>query len=287
MKTKNYPIGILFFISTLFLLTAASARAAELKPNTLKAWNASVEAAEQRIAGELSSKDGFLLLDFQGKVRAAQERKEVLAGKIPIKKLANESNGKVIKVPDGTLQHWRGSVFIPGVTLDFVLSKVSNPSVDDTKQEDVLESRVLDDKTPGQRKIFLKLQRSTIVTVVFNTEHLVTYQSNGGNRASSSSIATKIAEVDRSKKEEREKPEGHDRGFLWKMNSYWRYQQVEGGVIVECESMTLSRSIPAFLELIAPPIINRIAHESIERTLQSLRSRLTKAYKLNVASAAL
>jgi hypothetical protein len=280
MIAKSYPLITLSFINMLFLLTAASAYAADLHPNTLKAWRVSVEAAEQRIANELSSKSGFLAFDFQEPPRANAERKAVLSGEVQVKQLAEESGGKAIHVPDGAIHHWRGSIFVPGVTLDFVLARIANPTADDTKQEDVLESRVIE-RTPGQLKLYLKLQRSKIVTAVYNTEHLVQYKLNGDDRASSSSIATKIVEIERlSKNREREKPEGHDRGFLWKMNSYWRYQQVEGGVIVECESMTLSRSIPWLLEPIARPIINSIAHESMERTLQSLRTRLVRAHQL-------
>jgi hypothetical protein len=272
-------------IGMLILFTAGSAYAAKLQPQTLKAWDDSVKAVERRIVEELGSQNRFLALDFQDTAQAARERKEVLAGKIPIKQLVIESNGKEIKVPDGTINHWRGSVFVPGVTLDFVYSRISNPSADDARQEDVLDSRVFDTTTPGQHKLYLKLQRTKIVTVLYNTEHLVTYKMKDKDRASSSSVATKIVEIERlSKDKEREKPEGHDRGFLWKMNSYWRYQQVDGGVIVECESLTLSRSIPSLIAAIARPIINSIAHESMERTLQSMRTRLERAQRLNVAA---
>ena len=100
-------------------------------------------------------------------------------------------------------------------------------------------------------------------------------------QAYSSSIATKISEIERlNGNTEREKPEGHDRGFLWRMNSYWRYQQVPGGVIVECESMTLSRSIPSFLEYMVRPIINKVARESMHRTLQSMKARILRSYAL-------
>jgi hypothetical protein len=263
----------------LLFLIAAPVYAADLHPDTLKAWCASVEVTERRIADELSSSKGFLALDFQDPKHAVRERKEVLAGEIPVKPVPTDANGKSIKVPDGLINHWRGSIFIPGVTLNFVLSRIQNPAAEDTKQEDVLESRVLE-RTPEQLKLYLKLQRSSIVTVVYNTEHLVQYKSSGKDRASSRSIATKIVEVERlSGNREKEKPEGHDRGFLWKMNSYWRYQQVDGGVIVELESMTLSRSIPALLKPIAGPIINRIASESMERTLKSLRTRLVRAHQ--------
>jgi hypothetical protein len=283
MMAKSYPIITLSLVNMLFLFTAPFLHAAELHPETLKAWRTSVEAAEQRIAKELSSQNGFLALDFQDAPKAARERKTVLSGEILIKQLANESNGKEIKVPDGMIHHWRGSVFIPGVSLDYVLSRVRNPTEADTRQEDVLDSRVLE-RTPGQLKLYLKLQRSKIVTVLFNTEHLVQYKLDGTSRATSSSIATKIAEIERlSGNKEREKPEGHDRGFLWKMNSYWRYEVVDGGVIVECESMTLSRSIPALLSWVRP-IVNSIAHESMERTLQSMRARLVRDYRPNTAA---
>ena len=72
---------------------------------------------------------------------------------------------------------------------------------------------------------------------------------------------------------EREKPEGKDHGFLWKLNSYWRYQQVDGGVLVECESLTLSRGVPAILAPFVKPIISGVARESMKRTLTSMRDR--------------
>jgi hypothetical protein len=279
MTDKTYRIIARLSYILFFLVTAASLHAADLQPDTLEAWRDSVKITEHRIAEELSSSSGFLALDFQDPEEAKRERKEVLSGEIPVKQVSVESSGKKIKVPDGTIHHWRGSIFIPDVTLDFVLSRVRNPTTEDTKQEDVLDSRVLERK-PNQFRLYLKLQRSSIVTVRYNTEHLVQYKSDGPDRASSRSIATKIAEIERiSGDREKEKPEGHDRGFLWKMNSYWRYQQVDGGVIVELESMTLSRSIPFLLRLIAPPIINSIAKESMERTLQSMCKRLTQAYQ--------
>jgi hypothetical protein len=263
----------------IILIAAARVQAADLQPDTLKAWSESVEITERRVAQELSSSRGFLALDFQDRAHAARERKDVLSGKIPIKQVSPDFNGKSIDVPDGTLQHWRGSILIPGVTLGFVLSRLQNPTAEDAKQEDVLDSRVLE-QTPEQIRLYLKLQRSSIVTVAYNTEHLVQYKRNGAGRASSRSIATKIAEIERlSGNLEKEKPEGHDRGFLWKMNSYWRYQQVDEGVIVELESMTLSRSVPGVIRPVVNPIIHSIAKESMERTLQSMRDRLVRVYQ--------
>ncbi len=65
--------------------------------------------------------------------------------------------------------------------------------------------------------------------------------------------------------------------FLWRLNSYWRYSAVDGGVLVECESLTLSRSIPAILRVFIGRLINSAARESMDRTLESMRTRLTSA----------
>jgi hypothetical protein len=42
---------------------------------------------------------------------------------------------------------------------------------------------------------------------------------------------------------------------------------------VELESLTLSRDLPSLLRPIAAPLINRVARESIARTLQALARR--------------
>ena len=70
------------------------------------------------------------------------------------------------------------------------------------------------------------------------------YVRPGGDRAWSRIEATRIAELDDpGSPNEREKPIGNDSGFLWRMNLYWRYVQVDSGVLVECEQLTLSLSI--------------------------------------------
>jgi hypothetical protein len=273
------PFIVLFISALMFLFGASAMNAAELHPETVKAWSDYVKATEKRISAELASKEGFLSLDFQVASKVARERQSLLSGNILIEKVPVDDAG-VKDIPDGMIHHWRGIVFIPGVSLDSVLVRVENPTSENVKQEDVMDSRVLE-KEPGQLRLFLKLQRSKIVTVVYNTEHLIRYLKCSDSKAWSSSIATKIREIE---KGEREKPEGRDSGFLWKLNSYWRYEQVAGGVIVECESMTLSRSIPPVLSLLVNPIINRVARESMQRTLLSFRTRMTRGIQQSASN---
>ena len=133
----------------------------------------------------------------------------------------------------------------------------------------MLASKILEDRGDTLR-VYLKLTRKELITVTYNTEHLVELTRHGPGRASSRSVATKIAELaDAGTPREREKPAGSDLGLLWRLNAYWWYEEVPGGVLVECESLSLSRGIPLLLKPFASGTVDRIARESMARTLET------------------
>lgn len=272
---RRWLLGLAWAI---WILQAQSLTAVTLESRTVQAWTTYVEATEQRIARELESGSRFLALDFQPFSQVDQELRSIAAGRIPVSRMVTfDAQGREFTVDGGAIHHWRGCVRVPGVDLQDVLSRIAYPGPLDEQQEDVLDSVVLG-RGPDWLRVYLKLQRSKIVTVVYNTEHLVSYRRHGGGRASSRSEALKIAELEfPNSAREKEKPQGSDHGFLWRLNSYWRYQQVEGGVLVECESVSLSRSIPAVLEFLVRPIIDRTARQSMQRTLAGLRDRLVRS----------
>ena len=261
------------------LLTGASAAAAaaEPEPRTVAAWNRYVEATERRIAAELghAQPDRFLVQDFRD--GAAEARRDVLAGRVRIDELeTRDAGGERIRVPKGAIHHWLGSALIPDVTLDEVLHALIYTVEPEALQDDVIESRVLARPGEDRLEVFLKLRRKQMVTVHYNTEHAVAYTRHRPGAASSRSVATRIAELDDAgTARERERPTDRDRGFLWRLNSYWRYRQVDAGVIVECESLSLSRSIPRLLRWMAAPLINRAARDILARTLASMADVLS------------
>ena len=261
-----------------------AADAAELHPQTVAAWDAYVAATEQRIEVELVAGESFLVQDFR---RGAEDaRRTVLDGDVLVARmLSHGPSGGRIDVPKGAIHHWRGSILIPGVTLDDVLHGVRSPLRQEDLQEDVLESRVLE-RDADRVRLFLKLRRKKVVTVHFNTEHEMLYARHDPRRASSRSVATRIAELEGAgTPDEQEKPVGVDRGFLWRLNSYWRYEEVAGGVIVECESITLSRSIPSLVRWMVRPLIESAARGSMERTLTSMKDRLVAGTTTRAARA--
>jgi hypothetical protein len=248
--------------------------AARLKPEAETGWTRYVAATERRIAGELAAQDRFLALDFTSLAHA--DRRALLSGEVVVHGAESlDASGESIDVPSALVHHWRGAVFVPRVTVTGILAKLQSGDLL-THQEDVLKSAILE-RSPGKLKVYLKLQRSKFVTVVYNTEHVVTFTRISSTRATSQSVATKIAELeDANTPAERELPVGDDRGFLWKLNAYWRYEDVNGGVIVECESISLSRTVPAVVRYVVGPLIDSTARESMTRTLEAMRLVLTE-----------
>ena len=241
---------------------------AELMPETLRAWQQYVKQTEARIARELTATGPFLAVDRDRD--AAGSRAALRRGSVLVTEVDRALDGQV-EVPSGTIHHWRGAMFIPGATLDRVLAVSADPA--EHRQEDVLEARVLGRKPDGLR-LFLKLQRKLIVSAVYNTEYDVTFSRLGPARASSTSVATRIAEVeDHGTPSEHELPPGMARGFLWRLNAYWRYEAVPDGVFVEIESLSLSRAVPWGLATVVRPPADRVARESMVRTLEALRAR--------------
>ena len=248
--------------------------AAELQDETIAAWNRYVEATERRIAGELAGGGRFLVQDFRND--ADDARRDVLAGNVRIDRMeTRDADGQRIRVPKGAIHHWRGSVLIPGATLDDVLRGLMHGADLTRMQNGVVESRVLD-RDGDRLHVFLQLRRKQLITVHYNTEHRVRYTRHHPGAASSRSVATRIAELaDVGSPAEREKQIGRDRGFMWRLNSYWRYQQTAAGVIVECESVSLSRSIPRAIRWMATPIVNRTARQVMTRTLTSMAAAMS------------
>jgi hypothetical protein len=181
-------------------------------------------------------------------------------------------------VPGGRVHHWVGAVYVPGATVESVLRHLKEHAGREADAyDDVLASRLIE-RNADKLRVFMKLRRESVITVTYNTEHQVEYRRLQAGRASSRSVATRIAELaDAGGAGEHEKAAGQDHGFLWRLNAYWRYEQVPGGVLIECESVSLSRSVPVFLKLLINRTVDRIARESLEKTLRSLRTALLSA----------
>ncbi|MEO6212299.1 MAG: GtrA family protein [Vicinamibacterales bacterium] len=232
------------------------------------AWNSYVARVDARYADPGSPH--FFALDARG---VEKWRDRAAHGVVAMVEVPSPD------APDARIHHWAGGIYIPNTTLDVVIRRMqAYAGREEEFYQEVKASQLLE--RDGERlRVFMRLQRDAgVVTAEYNTEHAVEYRRRGADRASSRSVATKIAEVEHAGTPgERERPPGEDRGFLWRLNAYWRFEQAGSGVFIECESVSLSRSVPWLVRPIASPIVTRIARESLDRTLRSLRGFLTRA----------
>jgi hypothetical protein len=252
-------------------------QSAQLKTETLEAWKLYEKLTEKRIASELASKERFLAQDFLPVKERDRCRSEILQGEpciVQMRTLTPE--GKKIEVPDGLVHHWMGAIRVPDAKLGDLLKWIEDYDRHADYFEEVTRSRLLS-RNGNDFKIFYRLRRTKFITVHYNTEHEVIYHVLDAGRAESASRATRIAElVDAETPEEREKPVGNDSGFMWRLNSYWRFQQVGNDVLMSCESISLSRSIPRFVSMAFGWIVDSVPRESLENTLQGIRDGFKK-----------
>ncbi|HWB83692.1 MAG TPA: hypothetical protein VG675_06105 [Bryobacteraceae bacterium] len=244
---------------------ATTAYPAGLQPQTAEAFDRYAKQTEQR----LDARQSFLWVD-ESSARAARVRK----GEIVVEPLRGSGQQAV---PGGLIHDWVGTVFIPGVTLEKTIGLVQDYSHHkEYYRPEVADSRILS-HDGNDFKIYLRLVKKKVITVVLDTEHEVHYYPIDATHWRSVSRSTKVAEVaGAGKPGEHELKSGEDHGFLWALNSYWRFEERGGGTWVECEAVSLTRAVPAGLSWIVDPVIRDLPRQSLANTLQETRSALSK-----------
>jgi putative flippase GtrA len=233
----------------------------------LAAWNAYVAKIDARYSAPSAS--NFFALD----TRHVSNWRDRATKEVPMVEVDPPD------APDSKIHHWAGAIYIPKATVGAVVKRMRDYAGREMEFYQEVKASKLLERNGDRLEVFMRLHRDAgIVSAEYNTEHAVEYRMLDATRAMSRSASIKIAELEQAGTPgERELPVGHDRGFLWKLNAYWRFEQSGDGVLIECESVSLSRGVPWLLSPIASPIVNRIARESLERTLRSLRSFLTRS----------
>jgi hypothetical protein len=65
------------------------------------------------------------------------------------------------------------------------------------------------------------------------------------------------------------------RNFLWRLDSYWMFQEADRGVYVECEAVSLTRDVPAALACLIRPIVRSLLREAVSNTLRPKTAELS------------
>ncbi|MGA7047033.1 MAG: hypothetical protein ACLPH5_04675 [Candidatus Sulfotelmatobacter sp.] len=246
---------------------AQTATPVQLKQQTLSSFSAYIRDAEAAMEQTLGDGSPFLWSDVN-----TERAQQVRGGQV----VAQFCSGHgPVKVPNGLIHDWIGASFIPGTTVEGVLALVQD--YDHHKniyRPEVIASRVISHRG-NDFQIYLRLLKKKIVTVVLDTDHDVHYRSLDRVRWVCRSYTTRISEVEHAgSPKEKVLPPDTGSGFLWRLHSYWRFQQREGGAYVECRAISLTRDVPLGLGWIIEPIIQKLPKESLINTLEATRQAL-------------
>jgi hypothetical protein len=257
--------------------SAPVARAGEpalprLKAETQAAFERYVKLVEARNEAELKRGFGLLWVDGLPEEQRAEAHAALKRGVIKVQKLEILDNKKPIACPGGMIHHWTGAVFIPGAKLEDVLGVLEDYDRHSVYYVPDVERSKVESREGEHFRAFLRFRRHKVITVVLNSEHEVQYFHDGPGKAHSRSSAVRIAEVENAgKKDEREKTPGDDDGFMWRMETWWRMEERDGGVYVQSEVASLTRDIPTGLGWMIKPFVTGIPKESLTFTLEATR----------------
>ena len=246
----------------LLLVGAPLVKAADLKSETLQAWDTYVRQAQASMKGRGSEQTPFLWVDetpdLAERVRGGEVVVEPAGGKSPH------------AVPHGLIHHWVGAVFVPQAKLDDVMSVLNDyDCYKDFYHPLVVKSKLVAD-APDQKSVrLLMVQKAYSVTAAVETANEIQVVRIDVNRGYSVSRSVRVQEVaDYGKPSEHALPEDHGPGYVWRTVIVTRLEQRDGGTYVEMEVIALSRGIPVEFRWLVQPLAEHLPRNIVSGMLR-------------------
>lgn len=235
----------------------APVRAEGPAPPALDAWNRYVSQVEARLAWQHGRAADFLA----GPDAASGDK--LRRGEAVIERVT-PAEGE--PVPGGLLHDWRGAAFVPGARAeDFEALLRDFQDYPRRFAPEVVAARMVGGGG-DELQVALRVRQKHVISVVLDTTYAVSFGELDGGRRWSVSRSLSVREIGA---DGRPVSPDEEHGFLWRLNSYWTYEERDGGLYVQLESVSLTRGIPAGLGWVVGPYVESIPRESLEFTLRA------------------
>lgn len=243
----------------LFFVMASGCVQGQAAPAAIAAFQSYAGTVEARLVRQHGSRNAFLAPVTWDRLRR---------GELIVERITPPSG---MASPGALLHHWRGTAFVAGASADEFerLLKDFNDYPHDFAPE-VREARVLSQN--GDRvQAWMRVRQQHVITVVMDTTYDVTFGELDAKRRFSNSRSIRISEMG---SDGRALRADEEHGFLWRLNTYWSYEERDGGLFLQIEAVSLTRSIPYGLGWAVRPFVESVPRESLEFTLRSACSAL-------------
>jgi hypothetical protein len=282
----NIRSGIL---ALFILLLPCTSRAGELKSETVKAWDEYIQAVNSQMRDRLNQSGPFLRVE-----ETPDRASSVLHGQILVEPVANDGRHRVPygqhevpygqhEVPYGLIHDWYGAVFVPGAMIEDVLAVLSDyDRYQEFYRPTVVNSKLLERTDDADRFSLLMLSKFLFVTVALDGQYQSQLTCVDEKRCYIISFSVRTQQVkDYGRPGERTLAPDEGDGYLWRLYAISRFEERDGGVLIENESIALSRDIPASVRWLVNPIVNRLPRNSISIALRQTRDAVSAAAQLD------
>lgn len=181
------------------------------------------------------------------------------------------------EVPHALIHDWLGAVFVPGARVEDGIAVLRDvPRYPEIYSGDILEARLVSGGG-DRRRVLFRVIKKKVISVVLETEYDVEDHFPAPGRAQMWSRSVRVAEVEEAgKPAEKVKPPDTGWGFLWRLNSYWHLEERDGGLLMECRAVSLTRDVPAALGWIIKPMVTSLPREALSGTLVKTKAAVEK-----------
>jgi hypothetical protein len=254
----------------LILVATPSPILGEPAPSAVSAFNSYISTVEMRLAQQHRSQKGFLA----PVAPAAQSDLRLRRGELIVEQLTPSNSADL---PGAMLHHWRGTAFAPGArAADFERLMKDFNAYPRHYSPQVLQAKILAQRNDHLQAV-MRVRQRHVITVVMDTAYDIAFERLDAQHGYSISRSTRISEIDSpGTRTDRALSSKEEHGFLWRMNTYWSYEERDGGLYMQIDSVSLTRSIPNGLGWAVGPFVKSVPRESLEFTLRSTCNALRR-----------
>lgn len=237
----------------------------------LAAYDRYLAASETRMKAE-TARGVFLYVDALPVHDRARAYARLHRGEVLLKQMDTAGDERNFEAQQSLVHDWIGLVFIPDATLAQTMAVVQDYNNYQTIYKPGMRHSRLIGRDGDLFHVSLQLYRKAFVTVAFDARFDIEYQRLGPQQIVSHARATRLAEVaDAGHANEHEIAPDQAHGLLWALNDYWHFEQKDGGVYVQLETVELSRSVPPVVAWLANPLIESVPRGILSGLLASTR----------------
>ncbi len=254
----------------LWTLAIPSLLRAEPSAAAIRMFSAYAAGVEQRLAEQHRSDAAFLA---QPDGDPAQTADRLRRGAVILVHIPSPSNS----VTGALLHHWRATAFAPGATAAAFERLIRNfKAYPQHFAPDVMQAAAVT-SGPNTTLMRMRVRQRHVITVVLDGTYDVSFGELDRRHGYSISRSVHIDEIaDAGTPREHVLSPADEHGFLWRQNTYWSFEERDGGLYLQVESISLTRDIPHGLGWAVRPYIESIPRESLEFTLRSACNAIRK-----------